>query len=182
MGSFIAWRGHALMPTTVKAVFAKKGFDEVHELQIGEYHLAYAEKQLMKSPCVHQEVSFSLLLMGTAIIPQLPAEDSLKTLVAQYKTEGKIETSSLLGNYLIVLFHTDGVQFYTDEANGYSLYFHRHGIWSDSQLAMVHALHSFGEPTSWAHDALNINLSIGFLYGEKTIFKDVYRFDTALHA
>lgn len=181
MGSFIAWKRNEPLPQSVRQVFSKKGFEEIHEVQIGEYHLAYADKQLLKYPCLHQEAAFSLLLMGTAILPHCTAEESLKELAARYNASGTLDTSDALGNYLIVLFAGHHVSFYTDAANGYSLYFHRQGIWSDSQLALVHALRAFGAPTSWAFDQLNYNLSLGFLFGENTLFKDVLRFDNALH-
>lgn len=181
MGNFLAWKRNQPLPNSVLEVFRKRGFQHVHEAVIGDYHLAFAEKQLLRYPCFHQEAAFSLLVMGSVIIPKTLPMHNLDLFVSHYKMHGGIDTSDVSGNFLIVIFENNQVRFFTDAANGYSLYFHSSGIWSDSQLALVHALHASGEPTTWDARQVSTNLCLGFLYGENTIYKNVLRFDSTLH-
>ena len=181
MASFIAWRKEEAFPDSVKEVFHKKGFSSIEEVQVGAYRIAFCKKQLLSLPCFYQEESFSLLVMGSVIIPHVGPEEMLERLVARHRAGHSLDSGDFLGNYLIVLFEPNQVRFYTDQGNGYSLYFHHSGLWSDSQLAMVHALHAMGTPTRFNNENLATNLSIGFLFGEKTIFTDILRFDDALH-
>lgn len=182
MGGFLVWRREMAIPNSVIQVFNKRGFQKVNVIELGAYRLAFAEKQLLRYPCFRQDVGLSLLLMGSVMIPNKSPQECLDALVSRHQLNGMIDTSDLFGNFLIISFEKERIRFYTDAANGYSLYFHQSGIWSDSQLAIVHALNALGEPTSWDHTQIVTNLSFGFLYGEHTIFKGVYRFDSDLHS
>ncbi len=104
--------------------YRKKGFSEPHTFRLGKYKLQLYEKQLLHLRNYFRQDKLSVFAVGSLFYKGLGFQQSLKSLLSDFKNR-RIDANSLYGNYVLIFFDesTEKTSFYTDPSFIKNVYF-----------------------------------------------------------